>query len=52
MDAELRGQLAAGGDAITGAKVAGVHQRAQLVADLDVERDVAFGLELQRHHWL
>ncbi len=41
---ELRGQLAAGGDAVTVAQFAAMDESAELVAQLDVERDVAFGL--------
>ena len=37
-------QFAAGGDAVAGAKFAGMDQGAELVAQLNVQRDVAFGL--------
>ncbi len=44
VDAQLQGQFAAGGNAVAGAQVSGVHQGAQLVAQLNIERHVAFGL--------
>src|SRR6267154_1379296 len=33
-------------------RLAGVYQGAKLVAQLDVERNVAFGLQMHRNHWL
>ena len=44
MNAELPGQFAARGNAVAGAQLAGMHQRAQLVAQLNVQRNMAFGL--------
>src|SRR5207253_10951357 len=52
MHAKLRGQLAAGGNAIARPQVAGMNQRTQLVAELDIEGNVALGLQLNRQHWL
>jgi len=40
----LRGQLATRRDAVAGAQFAGMDQRAKLVAQLDIKRNVAFGL--------
>ncbi len=42
--AQLQRQFAAGGNAVARAQIAGVHQRAKLVAQLDVERNMAFRL--------
>jgi hypothetical protein len=44
MNAELCGKFAAGGDAVAIAEFAAMHEGAQLVTKLDVERNVAFGL--------
>src|ERR1700693_3971819 len=52
VNAQLRGEFAACGGAFSRAQIASVNQRADLIAQLDVERDVAFGLEMQRNHWL
>jgi hypothetical protein len=40
------GKLTAGGNAITGTKVTCVNQRAKLIAQLDIERNMTFGLEM------
>jgi hypothetical protein len=52
MDAQLRGELAAGGNAFAMAQIPAVNQGANLVAQLDVERNVALGLQMQWNHWL
>jgi len=52
VNAQLRGEFAACGNAFSGAQIASVNQGADLIAQLDVERDVAFGLEMERNHWL
>jgi hypothetical protein len=44
MDAQLRRQFAARGDAIAGLEFAGMHQAAKLVAQLDIQWNVAFWL--------
>jgi hypothetical protein len=44
MYAQLRSQFAARGNAIAGAQLARVDHRAKLIAQLDVKRNVAFGL--------
>jgi uncharacterized protein with gpF-like domain len=44
VNTQLRGELAARRDAVTRAKFAGMDQGAKLIAQLNVERDVAFGL--------
>jgi hypothetical protein len=44
VDAELAGKFAARRDAVSGAKLAGMHQRAQLIAKLHVQRYVTFRL--------
>jgi hypothetical protein len=44
MHAELRRKFAAGRDAVAGAQVTTVNQRAELIAQLDVKRNVALGL--------
>ncbi len=50
--AKVRGEFAAGGDAVAGAEIAGMDQGAELIAELYVEWNVAFGLKMQRKHWL
>ena len=45
-------QFAACRDAVARAQIARVHQRPQLVAQLDIQRNVAFRLEMYRKHWL
>jgi hypothetical protein len=45
-------EFAAGGDALTRAQIAGMNHGANLVAQLDIERNVALGLEMQGNHWL
>src|SRR5882762_9359000 len=52
MHAEHYCQLAAGGNTVTGAKVARMYQGTKLVAQLDVKRNVAFRLQVDRKHWL
>jgi ABC-type lipoprotein export system ATPase subunit len=42
--AELHRKLAAGRDAISGTQIACVYQRAELIAQLDVQRNVTFRL--------
>jgi hypothetical protein len=44
VNTQLGGELAACGDAVPGAKFAGMDQGAELIAQLNIERDVAFGL--------
>ena len=39
-------EFTAGGNAVAGAKVAGVNEGAKLVTQLDIEGDVAFGLKV------
>ena len=46
MNAQHCGEFAAGGNAVAGAKVTGVDEGTELVAKLDVQRDVAFGLKV------
>src|SRR5256885_11274836 len=52
MDAKNRGELAAGGNAITRTKVAGVNERAKLITQLDIEGNMTFGLEMYGQHCL
>src|SRR6266851_9300174 len=52
MDAEDGSELAAGRNAVARAKIAGVYQRTELVAQLDIERNVTFGLEMYGQHCL
>jgi hypothetical protein len=52
VNAQLRGEFAACGNAFSRTQIASVNQGADLIAQLDVERDVAFGLEMERNHWL
>jgi hypothetical protein len=44
--AEGESEFAAGGDAVTGTQIASVDQGTKLVAKLDIEGDVAFGLKV------
>jgi hypothetical protein len=46
MDAKRESEFTAGGDAVAGAKIASVDQGTKLVAKLDVEGDMAFGLKV------
>jgi hypothetical protein len=39
-------QFAARGNAVAGAQFAAMHKRAELIAELHIERDVTFDLEL------
>src|ERR1700719_2732297 len=52
MDTEDGSELAAGRNAVARAKIASVYQRAELIAQLDIERNVTFGLEMYRQHCL
>jgi hypothetical protein len=52
MHSELNGQLARRWNPVARTQVAAMHQSAQLVAKLDVQRYVALGLKLERKHWL
>src|ERR1700716_384163 len=52
MDAELHSEFAARRKGGSGAQFACVYQGAKLIAQLDVERNVAFGLQMHRNHWL
>jgi hypothetical protein len=52
VDAQHGGEFAAGGNAIAGAQIAGVDERAKLVTKLDVQRDVALRLEMKWQHCL
>jgi hypothetical protein len=46
MHAQVLSKLAAGGNPVAGAQFTGMYQRAELIAELYVERDVAFALKL------
>jgi len=46
MNTEGESEFPAGGDAVTGTQIASVDQGTELVAKLDVEGDVAFGLKV------
>jgi hypothetical protein len=46
MDAQNLRQFAAGGNAITGTQVTGMNEGAQLVAELNIKGDMAFGLKV------
>jgi hypothetical protein len=52
MNAEHGGEFAARWNAVAWAQVTRVHQGAQLVAKLNVERDVTLWLELKWQHCL
>jgi hypothetical protein len=52
MDAESESEFAAGGDAITGTQIASVDQGTELVAELNVERNMTFGLKVYWQHCL
>jgi len=52
MNTESESEFAAGGDAVTGTKIASVDEGAELVAELDIERNVAFGLKVYWQHCL
>jgi ABC-type sulfate/molybdate transport systems ATPase subunit len=45
-------EFAAGRNAVARAKVTGVNQGAKLIAELNVERNVAFGLKVYWQHCL
>jgi hypothetical protein len=44
VNAKLRGKFAAGGNAVAVTQFAAMYEGAKLVAQLDVERNVTFGL--------
>ena len=46
MNAKEHGQFAARGNAVAGPEVTGMNQGPQLIAKLNVEGDVAFGLKV------
>ena len=52
VNAQLSGEFAAGGNALAGAQISAMNQGANLVAQLDVERNVTLGLQMQWNHWL
>jgi len=52
MDAESESEFAASGDAVTGTKIAGVDEGTELIAELDIERNVTFGLKVYWQHCL
>src|ERR1700680_4711801 len=52
MDPQHGGELAAGRNAVAGAQIARMDERAQLIAKLDVQRDVALRLEMKWQHCL
>ena len=47
VDAQLRREFAARGDALAGTQISAMHQRANLVAQLDIERNVTLGLKME-----
>src|SRR3989441_7385658 len=52
MNAQHGRQLAARRDAVAGAQITGMHERAQLIAKLDVQRNVTLRLEMKWQHCL
>jgi hypothetical protein len=52
MDAEQLREFAAGGNAVAGAKITGVNKGPKLVAKLDVQGNMAFGLKVYWQHCL
>src|SRR5260370_38089280 len=52
VNTEHGGGLAASRNAVAGAQIARVHEGAQLVAKLDVQRNVALWLEMEWKHCL
>src|SRR5262249_29976542 len=52
VDAQNGREFPAGRDAVAGAQIACVHQGTKLVAQLDIERNVAFRLKVYRKHCL
>src|SRR5258708_9262489 len=52
MNAEHGREFTAGGNAVTRAQISGVDEGPQLIAKLDVERNVALRLELEWKHCL
>ena len=52
MNTEHLREFAAGGNAVAGAKVTGMNEGAKLIAELNVERNVAFGLKVYWQHCL
>src|SRR6266566_8166861 len=51
VDAELQGKFTARRNAVSRTQIACVYQGAKLVAQLDVERNVTFRLQMHRDHW-
>src|ERR1019366_3540160 len=52
VNASMRREFAACGDAFARTQIAPMNQRANLIAQLDVERNVTLGLEMEWNHWL
>src|SRR5713226_6202468 len=52
MNAQHGRQLAARRDAVAGTQITGMHERAQLIAKLDVQRNVTLRLEMKWQHCL
>src|SRR5215471_10455456 len=52
VDTQNRGQFTAGRYTIAGPQIARMHQRAQLISQLDVQGNVAFRLKVYRKHCL
>jgi ABC-type sulfate/molybdate transport systems ATPase subunit len=52
MNTEHLRKFAAGGNAVAGAKVTSVNQGAKLIAELNVQGNVAFGLKVYWQHCL
>jgi hypothetical protein len=52
MNAKLPGQFAARRNTVAGAQLPGVHPRAELIAQLHVQRNVALGLQMEWQHWM
>ena len=46
VNAQLHGEFAAGGNAFARAQIPAMNQRANLIAQLDVQRNVALGLQM------
>jgi hypothetical protein len=52
VDAQLRRQFATCGNALSGPQIASMNEGTNLVAQLDIERNVTFGLQQEWNHWL
>src|SRR6266446_10985833 len=52
MDAEDGREFATGGNAVARTQIASVDQCAKLIAQLDIKRNVTFGLEMYGQHCL